>query len=179
LNVAPRDQRGAAGECESFRLVEAGDDLCDPLLKRTEHLLTAKTRDPVRPSLTNCGRQNELVPEIDQPLGVDVLPNVALGSLAHGLLVNAGSIGPLVEVVGQRRAAPADVGGSIWPLAFGIEEPRSSGTATGRAAGPSSRLRTRAIASQSPEAANPIGMRLRAQPRRTERTVETHRRSPP
>ena len=54
-NVTPRDQRGAARERETLRFVQAGDELGNPLLKRTEHLLVAETGDPDCPSLPNAG----------------------------------------------------------------------------------------------------------------------------
>ena len=65
-NVAADDQRGAAGEREAFRFLEAGDDLGDLLLQRAEHLRgEATTLDPACPRLPNRGRQHELVPELE------------------------------------------------------------------------------------------------------------------
>lgn len=37
LDVAAGDERGAAGEGEVLRFLEAGDDLSDPLLQRAQH----------------------------------------------------------------------------------------------------------------------------------------------
>jgi hypothetical protein len=70
-------------------------------------------------------------------------------------------------------------GSSIRPLAFGIDDPRSSGTATGRMAGPSSRLRVSAIGGQSTGAAESVQAPAPAQRPRTERTADGHQRTPP
>ena len=42
-NVAAEDQRGATGEREAFRFLEAGDDLGDLFLQCGEHLRGATT----------------------------------------------------------------------------------------------------------------------------------------
>lgn len=51
-NVAPCDQGGAAGESEISCLLEAGNDLCDALLKRRQQLgrlAKAVSRLSIRP----------------------------------------------------------------------------------------------------------------------------------
>jgi hypothetical protein len=57
-NVASGDQRGAAGECEAFRFLEACDDLSDLHLERAEHLRGGRWRStqPVHARRTACGR---------------------------------------------------------------------------------------------------------------------------
>ena len=69
-------------------------------------------------------------------------------------------------------------GSSIRPLALRTDESRSSGTATGRVAEPSSELRTRAIADESTKASETASSRRAAQRARMERTVDGHQRAP-
>jgi len=103
--------RSAAGEREALRFFQAGDDLGDPLLQRAEHLSgEAAALDPACPRLPDCGRQHELVPELEEPFGVDEEAYVVCGSLSQDLLVDSGTVAAVVEVVGQGWAAPADVG---------------------------------------------------------------------
>lgn len=65
-NVAADDQRRTAGEREAFGFRQAGDDLGDLFLQRAEHLRgEAAALDPACPRLPNCGRQHELVPELE------------------------------------------------------------------------------------------------------------------
>ncbi len=109
-NVASSDQGGAAGKCEALRFLKTGDDLGDLLLKRAQHLPSAAvTLNPVRPCAPNRRWQYELVPELEQLVGVDVKAHVVFGPLAQDLLVDAGPIGAVVEVVGEGWAAPANV----------------------------------------------------------------------
>lgn len=62
-------------------------------------------------------RKDELAPEASLLGCVDVEANVVLGSFAEDLLVDARSIGPLSEVVRDRRAAPANVKWKLDPSA--------------------------------------------------------------
>ena len=72
LNVSARDQRGAAGEREPVCLGEAGDDLGD-LLQRAEPLRWAAVfLDPRCPRLSDRGRNDEFVPELEQGVGIDI-----------------------------------------------------------------------------------------------------------
>jgi len=113
-NVASDDQRGAAGEREAFRFLEAGDDLGDLLLQRAEHLRGVTTAlNPACPRLPNRERQYELVPELQQPVGVDVEAHVVCGSLSQDLFVDTGTIAAVVDVIGQGCAAPANVEGKL------------------------------------------------------------------
>lgn len=109
-NVAADDQRRAAGEREALGFRQAGDDLGNLFLQRAEHLRgETAALDPACPRLPNCGRQHELVPELEEPIGVDVEAHVVCGSLAQDLLVDAGPIAAVVEVIDQGWAAPTDV----------------------------------------------------------------------
>jgi hypothetical protein len=75
------------------------DDLGDPLLKRSEHLLVAETCDPRSPGIPDGRGKHQLVPELEQVVGLDVEPHLALGALPQNLLVDAGSIRRVVEIV--------------------------------------------------------------------------------
>jgi hypothetical protein len=98
------------------------------------------TPKPVDPCSPDRRRQYELIEEIAQLLAVHVEADVVLGPLAEHLLVNPCTVGTGVEVIGDRRAAPTDVQGKLDPAARlrTDRSSRSSGTATGRAAGPRS-----------------------------------------
>ena len=85
-NVTTGDQRAAAGEGKVFRFFQTGDDRSDLLLKRTQHLLVvAVTSEPISPLLSNRGRQHELVPELEELVGVDVQPHVVFGAFPQNL----------------------------------------------------------------------------------------------
>ena len=113
-NVAARDQRRTTREREAFRFGEAGDDRGDLLLRRAQHLRgESAALDPARPRLPDGRRQHELVPELEQAIGVDVETHVMFRSLPQHLLVHAGPIGPLGEVVRDSWAAPANAKGEL------------------------------------------------------------------
>jgi hypothetical protein len=81
-NVAARDQRRAAGRRKVLGLGEAGDDRGNLLLQRSEHLPgAAAILDPGHPRLPNLGRQDELIPELEQVICVDVEADVVLRAL--------------------------------------------------------------------------------------------------
>ncbi len=65
--------------------------------------------EPARPRAPDRRRENELVPEFAQPVGLDVVADFVFGSFADDLPVDACAARAVVEVVGDRRAAPADV----------------------------------------------------------------------
>ncbi len=118
LNVATEDQRRSAGEREAFRLREARDDHGHLLLERAQHLRGEPTAlDPPRPRPPNGGWENQLVPELEQAIGVDVEAHVLLRSLPQHLLVNARAVTGLIEVVRKSRAAPANVERKLDPPA--------------------------------------------------------------
>jgi hypothetical protein len=82
-NVASSDQGGAAGKCEALRFVKTGDDLGDLLLKRAQQLASAAvTLNPVRPCAPNRQWQYEVVPKLEQLVGVDVKAHIVFGPLA-------------------------------------------------------------------------------------------------
>ena len=107
LHLPAGDEGSAAGECESLRLVQAGDDLRDPLLERAQHLGMAP--QPVHPGSPDLGWQYKVVEELAQLVGLDVETHVLLGALAQDLLIDAGPIATVGEVVRDGRPAPADV----------------------------------------------------------------------
>jgi hypothetical protein len=110
LDLAAGDECRPAGEREVLGLLEAGDDRRDLLLKWAKHLCdTALTTEPSGPRLPDRGRKNELVPEVAELVSVDVVAHVVFGTFAEDLLVDACPIGPIVEVVRDRRTAPANV----------------------------------------------------------------------
>ena len=109
-NVASRDQCGAAGECEAFRFLKTGDDLGDLLLKWAQQLPSAAvTFDPLCPRASNSRWEHEVVPELEQLVGVHVEAHVVFGPFAQNLLIDASSIGTVVEVVAKGWSAPANV----------------------------------------------------------------------
>jgi hypothetical protein len=109
VNFTPRDQCSATREGEAFGLLQASDDPRDLLLKRAQHLRAWMSRDPPRPRLANRRRQHELVPELEEVVGVDVEAHVVLSSLAEHLLVDSSAVASVVEVVRERWPAPANV----------------------------------------------------------------------
>jgi hypothetical protein len=110
MNVAAGDQGGAAGECEAFRFLKTGDDLGDLLLKRAQQLPSAAvTFDPLCPRASNRRWQHEVIPELEQLVGVHVETHVVFGPFAQNLLIDAGPVGTVVEVVAQGWPAPANV----------------------------------------------------------------------
>jgi hypothetical protein len=77
LDLAASDQRCSTGEREPVRLVEPGDYRGNLLLERAQHLRgAAMTLEPSIPRLPNPRREDELVPEVEQLVGVDVIANV-------------------------------------------------------------------------------------------------------
>lgn len=110
LDVAAKDERSTTGEREAVGFLEPGDDLGDLLLYATEHLITgAVTLEPIGPCPPHGWGQHQLAPELAQPIGVDVETHIVQRALPEDLLVDASPIGPVVEVVGDRCAAPANV----------------------------------------------------------------------
>jgi hypothetical protein len=107
LHLAAGDEGSAAGECESLRLFQAGDNLRDPLLERAQRLRMAP--QPVHPGSPDLGWQYKLIEELTQLVGLDVETHVVLGALAQDLLIDAGPIATVGEVVRDGRPAPADM----------------------------------------------------------------------
>src|SRR5579871_2867307 len=58
------------------------------------------TREPIRPSTTNVGRQDQIVPKFQKLIDVDVETNVLRRPFSHYLLVHPGAIPAITEVVG-------------------------------------------------------------------------------
>ena len=110
VHVAADDQCRPVGKHEVFRFLQAGDDRCHLLLKRAQHLhLATVTPKPVGPCPPNGRRQDELVPELAELVGVNVEADVVFGAFPKDLLVDARPVGAVGQVVGQRRSAPTDV----------------------------------------------------------------------
>jgi hypothetical protein len=109
-DISTSDQRRSAGKREPGRLIEAGDDLGDLSLNRSEHLRVATVGpQPTGPRVSDGGWEDELFPEVQKLVCVDVVPNVILGAFSQDLLVDSCTIGSIVEVVDHRCAAPPDV----------------------------------------------------------------------
>ena len=65
--------------------------------------------DPRCPRPPDGRRQHELVPELEELVGVDVELHVVLRSLPKNLLVHPSPVHPVVQVIENRSAAPANV----------------------------------------------------------------------
>jgi hypothetical protein len=110
VNVAASDQGSAARERELARLLEPGDNPGHLLLERRQHLRGVRMApQPVGPSAAQRRRQNKCVEELAELIRVDVVADVVVRPLAEHLLVHAGAIDGVVQVVCDRRPAPADV----------------------------------------------------------------------
>src|SRR5205085_5506535 len=64
---------------------------------------------PAGPCFSDCGRQDEFVPQLPQLVGVNVEAHVVLGALPEDLLVDAGPISSVVHVISDGWSAPANM----------------------------------------------------------------------
>ena len=65
--------------------------------------------EPAFPSVTDRRRKDQLVPQLNKLIGIDVELHVVLDPLSEHLLIDAGSVGSVGEVVDDRRSAPANM----------------------------------------------------------------------
>jgi hypothetical protein len=110
ITVTVRDQRRAARERESLGLGQRRDDRSDPQLKLARHLRHATMpREPRRPRRADRGWKHELIPHHQQLARTNVQADLVLGPLPQHLLLHTDPVGTIIQVVHQRRPAPADV----------------------------------------------------------------------
>ena len=64
---------------------------------------------PISPGLAHIPRKNELVPEIDQLVGLNEAANVILVALSEDLLIHAGALLAIGKVVSASRATPTNM----------------------------------------------------------------------
>ena len=96
INLATDDQGGSARQRKSLRFVKAGDDRRDLLLQRAQHLPAATPRQPGLPRIANPLRQDELVPQLQQLIGVDIQAHILGRPFTENLFVDAGPVGAIV-----------------------------------------------------------------------------------
>ena len=83
---------------------------CDLLLKRAQHLRRGGVaRNQLAHACLTVGGSTSSSQRSRSCVGLDVVADVVLGAFAEHLLVDARSVGSVVEVVADRRAAPANV----------------------------------------------------------------------
>ena len=150
LDLLSHDQRRSSSEGEVLRFRKRGDHRCHLLLKWIQHSSSTALRllNQAGPGTTNRRRQNKFVPEFAQLIDVYEEPDVLLGPFSENLLVHTDAVRPDPEVVAHSglRSSERESGSSTTPDAFTKSlESTSTGTATGRASGPRTALRVRAI----------------------------------
>ncbi len=64
---------------------------------------------PISPGVAYIPGKNELVPQIDQLVGLNEAANVILIALTEDLLVHAGALLAICKVVAASRTAPTDM----------------------------------------------------------------------
>lgn len=118
LDFVARDQRRSASERESFGLVQTRDDLRDGPLQCGQHLWRARVlTKPPGPRPPYRRWKDELIEQLGQPIRIDIEADVVGGPFTEHLLVDAGSVSTVFEVVGDRRPAPPNVQGQLHPPA--------------------------------------------------------------
>lgn len=65
------------------------------------------TPEPIRPGTTNVRRQDQVVPQFQKMIDIDVEANVLSGSFSQYLFVDPGSVPAIIKVIRLGRAAPA------------------------------------------------------------------------
>jgi hypothetical protein len=108
LHLAAGDQSSSAGERESPRLLPGRRRSQQPAAAAGSALWMAP--EPAGPGAPNRGWQHELVEELAQLLGLDVEAHVLLGAFSQDLLVDAGTVRAVGQVVGYGRPRSSGCG---------------------------------------------------------------------
>lgn len=77
--------------------------------------------EPSDPAPSDLGRKHQPIPKSEKLVDLDVEPDIVVGPLPENLLVDARPIDRVVQVIGERGAAPTNVMGQL-DLARGLDQ---------------------------------------------------------